>query len=100
MSISSGTMTALVSLGTQAAASIGSASATQISLSSGKSQISVQNTGTKPIWIGDSNVAPSSSRGWRLNPTDGYEFKECKVGFSFYAKCASGESSTLSIVEG
>ena len=79
--------------------SIDSAGATQLTLTSGKKSIIIQNTGSSIIWGGDSDVSPATNRGIAILPYVMLIFRSVSSNFSLYLKCAAGETSTLSVIE-
>jgi len=72
--------------------------AIEVSLGELKEGMTIQNTGGSIIYIGGSDVA-SDDYGFRLVPSQIYEFVEVKKTFSFYARCGAGTSTTLGVAE-
>lgn len=72
-------------------------SAAQITIGGNKTSIEIQNTGSKIIYYGGSGV--TSTTGIKLFPNQIRIFNKVKSTFNFYHICASGESSTLRVVE-
>lgn len=59
-------------------------------------ELILQNNGSDDIWLGDSAVAPATSRGYKLEVGTSTVWT---VAGAVYARCASGLTSTLSIVK-
>lgn len=83
-----------------AAISVTDSSAASHTVSSGKSNVLFQNVGTSPVWMGGSTVDPDNTRGYQILPKAGYAWPSVKSNFKAYFKCATGDSSTISVVEG
>ena len=79
--------------------SVDSSGATQLTLTSGKKTIIIQNTGTEIVWAGGSDVVPSTSSGIAILPYVMLIFRNVSSSFSIYFKCAAGKTSTISVVE-
>ena len=70
----------------------------EITPTSGKRTIELHNTGTKIVYYGGTGV--DDSDGGRLYANDPPKiFSNVKSTFSIYLVCATGESSTVRIVE-
>lgn len=69
-------------------------------ISSGKRFIQFQNVGSASVWYGGSTVDPSTSRGNILLPHQTLCYREATSSFQVFFKCASGDSSTIGVVEG
>lgn len=91
-------VTANTSVGsaTQPKVDISSSATSSITVPSGKTKFVIQNTGTKKVWFGDSNVNPTNKVGLFLVPTQMYEFSNVTSNLSIYFKCESGDTSTIS----
>ena len=84
---------------TVAPISVDAVGATQLTLSTGKRSIIIQNTGSDVIWGGDSNVSPATNRGIAILPYVMLIFRDVSSDFSIYFKCAATKTSTLSVIE-
>ena len=71
--------------------------AQEITITTNKRTIMIQNTGTSRIYYGGSGV--TSSNGIILFPNQLQPFSNVQDTWSIYAVCAAGETSTLRIVE-
>lgn len=87
-------------LGDVAAISVTDSAATSHTISAGKTNVVFQNVGTSIVWMGGSTVDPGNTRGYKLLPQAAYAFISCKSSFKAYFKCDTGDSSTISVVEG
>ncbi len=74
--------------------------ATKVSLTSGmagKEFMMITNVGTKPMFMGASDVATAD--GYRINPKGSYDFGLCTPEFNFYVIAVSGSTTTMSKFE-
>lgn len=71
--------------------------AIQILIGTGKTSIEIYNGGTKIVYLGGSGVL--STTGVKLFPESSRIWNKVKSTFNFYAICATGESSTLRVME-
>jgi len=71
--------------------------AQEVTITTAKRTIEIQNTGTSTIYYGGTGV--TSSNGIQLFPNQSKIFANVQDTFSIYFVCASGETSTLRIVE-
>ncbi len=74
--------------------------ATKVSITTGmdgKEFMFIANVGTKPMFIGASNV--TASTGYPINPRGAYDFGLCTPLFNFYVIAVSGSTTTLSKFE-
>ena len=62
--------------------------------------VSFQNNGDSPVWIGGSSVDADTKRGHVLYPTDSQSWEIILEEVYFYFQCATGETSTISIIKG
>lgn len=79
-----------------AAAAVTDAAAVAVAADSTVKEVILQNNGANDIWVGDSNVAPASNRGYKIEPGASVVLT-CSA--AIYARCAAGLSSTLSILK-
>lgn len=61
-------------------------------------QLTIQNQGSKIVYIGGSTVS-STNYAFKLVPTQFYEFGKVNLGFNFYYVCASTETSTIGVAK-
>ena len=71
--------------------------AAQITLTAGKRTIEINNSGSNVIYYG--GIGVDSDNGIPLFPNQVKPFANVKNDFSIYVVCATGETSTLRIVE-
>lgn len=71
--------------------------AQQITMTTGKRTIEIQNVGTKIIYYGGTGV--TSSNGVKLFPNQTKVFANVKDSFSVYLVCASTETAEARLVE-
>lgn len=71
--------------------------AQEITISTGKRTIELQNTGTNVIYYGGSGV--TSANGLKLFPNQVKPFSNVKDDFSIYLVCDGAETSEVRIVE-
>jgi hypothetical protein len=55
----------------------------------------LQNLGTENIWVGGSDVAPSSNKGFYLTPGQIISNDNIDSTFKLYFKCAAGKTSII-----
>ena len=82
----------------QAPVSIGNVSATAITLTAGKTCMTIQNIGNAMVFIGGSGVT-SSSYAFKIVPMQIFDFGQVKSTFSFYAICAAATTSSIGVCE-
>lgn len=73
------------------------ATAQELTPTTGKRTIEIQNTGTVRVYIGGAGV--TSTNGIILFPNQSRVFANIQDTFSIYLVCASGETSTLRVLE-
>lgn len=66
-----------------------------VTIPAGQGNIAVKNWGTSIVWIGGPQTDADTSKGWPLDPRDGFEIGDLREDITFYYHCASGETSTL-----
>ena len=71
--------------------------AAELTPTTGKRTIEIQNTGTNEVYYGGSGV--DDTTGIIIRPQGGKIFANVKDSFSIYFVCSSGETSTLRVVE-
>ena len=86
------------SLSNRSLTAIGNSVAVAVSLTSGKTSMIIQNTGTKTVYVGGSGVT-ASSYAFKLVPTQFLDFGKVKDGFGFYAICGGSDTSTIGVGE-
>tara|TARA_R100001480_G_scaffold18283_2_gene27732 strand:+ start:14388 stop:14693 length:306 start_codon:yes stop_codon:yes gene_type:complete len=76
------------------------AAATSHTITAGKGFVFFMNVGNKIVWYGGSTVDPATSRGAKLLPNSGFAIEQPSQTFKVYFKTASGDTSTIGVVEG
>ena len=71
--------------------------AQQITIGSSKNSIELHNSGANNIYYGGSGV--DNTKGIPIFPDEGRIFNKVKPTFNLYVVCATGETSTLRIIE-
>jgi len=72
----------------------------EVTVTAGKLGVTIQNIGSKILYIGGTGLDPSTpDYGISLVPRQQHIFGAVKSDFSFYVVCASGESTTLGVLE-
>lgn len=79
--------------------SVTDAAAVSHTVTAGKKGVSLQNTGSDPVWYGGSTVDPGNNRGNKLFPNQAVFYRNVKDTFKIYFKCDTGETATISVVE-
>ena len=100
MGIDSSSVSNMGSIKTVIPISADSTSATEYEVIEGSIYVALQNNGSDSVWMGDEDVDPSALRGLKLPPSAMWIFENVEKTFSVYFKCAAGESTTVSVIEG
>ena len=79
------------------AETIGNAATTDLTITGGKKDMLVQNTGSNSIYMGNSSV--TSANGFQMYSATSFLFENVNDSFTVSFICAAGQTSTLRIVE-
>jgi hypothetical protein len=83
-------------LETPVAVSVTDALTDIVAASADTREVVLQNNGAKTAWFGDVNVDPATKRGLKLDPGDTVFLK---TAADIKARCALGESTTISVLK-
>jgi len=89
----------ITSFGDSPAISITDSSASSYTMSSGNSYALLQNVGDSIAWFGSSDVNPATGVGNYLVPGERLILEHAQAGVEVYFKCASGDTTTIGVVE-
>ena len=85
-------------INSEAKISVTAGAAIPYTIPAGKKGVIFQNTGSKNCWYGGSNVNPSTSVGIKLFRNQGLIFRNVKRTFTIYFKCATGDDTTVGVI--